>query len=257
MSPEIAKPPAVPSSPVTSQRDSEKTKGVAAKADVRFRPDMPQIPGVADNSRRKPGNRQQMQRLAPVLGVVIIIVAGAAWWFLSGGHATRVTGGDDQALATPSPAPPELPPLPAAPKALGRNEIGAVEEFSQPWAAKKFGYTSLLNREVVPAIAIRLPVGDGKQATSYWGILLKAPFAQCDLEFLSDLNQISARFGYHAAHPMVVDACSGIIYDPMRTGTLPDGTWSRGDIVHGQGLRPPMQVEIKVEGGHLYAGRAE
>jgi hypothetical protein len=258
MSPEAPKPSAAKSSTAPNVCGPAKSSEVPPKPDPRFRADMPQIPGVNASAARQAGNRQQTMRIAQILGAVVILGGGSAWWLLHGSRASGAPVALEQTLTpTPSPAPAELPPLPPAPIALGRNEIGTVGEFDHPWSAKKFNYTSLLNRDVVPAVAIRLPSGDGQHAASYWGVLLKAPFGQCDLEFLSDLSQISARFGYRANHPMIVDSCSGIVYDPLRTGTLPDGTWSRGDIVKGQGIRPPMQVEIRIEGGHLFAGRAE
>jgi hypothetical protein len=129
--------------------------------------------------------------------------------------------------------------------------------MQQPWASKKFQYSHPLTRDSVAAIAIRLPVGTGRSSTSYWGILLKAPYGQCELQFATDLNQISEKYGYRATHPMVVDPCSNTVYDPLRTGTLPNGSWARGEIVQGAGFRPPMQIEIRIEGDRLVAGRSE
>lgn len=258
MSPGMVKPPMDQASKARIPSEPARQVENPATPDARFRADMPKIPGVARGAAPQGRNRQQLMRMGQILGAVVVLGIGTAWWMLRGNRAAGSPVAQEQTpVLVPTPAAPELPPPPPAPTALGRNEIGTVEEFARPWTAKKFNYTSLLNRDVVPAIAIRLPAGDGKNAVSYWGVLLKAPFGQCELEFLSDLGQINARFGYRAAHPMVVDSCSGIIYDPLRTGTLPDGTWSRGDIVHGSGLRPPFQVEIRVEGGHLFAGRAE
>jgi hypothetical protein len=130
-------------------------------------------------------------------------------------------------------------------------------ELAHPWSAKKFSYSRPVTHEEVPAIAIRLPGGNGKTSASYWAILLKAPFGQCELEYISDVNEVASRFGYAAKHPMIVDACSGTLYDPLRTGTLPNGSWARGDIVQGAGFRPPMQIEVRVDGDRLVAGRSE
>jgi hypothetical protein len=175
---------------------------------------------------------------------------------IGGSHGSSSTANQE---LVPSPAPAELPPLPApaaaAPRAV--NEIGSVSELAQPWAAKKFQYSHALSRDNVAAIAIRLPVGNGRGANSYWGILLKAPYGQCDLEFVTDLDQLSTKYGYRASHPMVVDPCTSTIYDPLKTGTLPNGSWARGDIVKGAGFRPPTQIEIRIEGDKLVAGRSE
>jgi hypothetical protein len=40
-------------------------------------------------------------------------------------------------------------------------------------------------------------------------------------------------------------------------GTLPNGSWARGEIVQGSGFRPPMQIEVRLEGNKLIAGRSE
>ncbi len=124
-------------------------------------------------------------------------------------------------------------------------------------AAKKFNYTRALNGEQVPAIAIRLPGGNGRTAASYWVILLKAPFGNCALEYISDTKEIASRFGFNATHPMIADACSNTLYDPTRMGTLPNGSWARGEIVQGAGFRPPFQVEIRLDDNKLIAGRSE
>jgi hypothetical protein len=152
--------------------------------------------------------------------------------------------------------PVDLPPTRSA-HARSNNEIGTVEDLVQPWSARKFSYSRPVTHEEVPAIAIRLPGGNGQSSASYWAILLKAPYGQCDLEYVSDVKEIASRFGFVAKHPMIADACSGTLYDPLRTGTLPNGSWARGEIVQGAGFRPPMQIEIRIEGDRIIAGRSE
>jgi hypothetical protein len=217
---------------------------------------MPQIPGVVKSASENGGKQQKVILIAVVAGVVLLLGGIAVWRMLGGSH-----GLSDAATRelVPSPAPAELPPPPSSSSSSqhATNEIGSLAELSEPWASKKFQYSHGLSRENVAAIAIRLPVGNGKGATSYWGILLKAPYGQCDLQFISDLDQISAKYGYRATHPMVIDPCSSTIYDPLKMGTLPNGSWARGDIVQGAGFRPPMQIEIRIEGDKLIAGRSE
>jgi hypothetical protein len=217
---------------------------------------MPQIPGVTQGTTENRPNKQKLIWMAVAAGVVLLVGGIVAWRMLGGPHGSGSAA--TQELVT-SPAPPELPPppLPATAAQHATNEIGSLAELSESWASKKFLYSHGLSRENVPAIAIRLPVGNGRSANSYWGILLKAPYGQCDLEFVTDLNQISAKYGYRATHPMVVDPCSSTVYDPLKTGTLPNGSWARGDIVQGAGFRPPMQIEIRIEGDKLVAGRSE
>jgi hypothetical protein len=146
--------------------------------------------------------------------------------------------------------------VPAALPGTG-NEIGTIEQLSAPWSAKKFNYTHTLTGQQIPAIAIRLPGGNGRTAASYWVILLKAPFGNCALEYVSDTKEIASRFGFSASHPMIADACSNTLCDPMRMATLPNGSWARGEIVQGSGYRPPLQVEIRIDGDKLIAGRSE
>ncbi len=59
---------------------------------------------------------------------------------------------------------------------------------------------------------------------------------------------MAARFGFHAAHPMVASPCDASVYDPLQMATIDSGAWVRGAIVQGAGLRPPVVIEIKVEG---------
>lgn len=212
---------------------------------------MPVIPGVPSAAQK---TRVKMIKVAAiVLGGLLLVAGGRAWLKARSSHIASVP---DEQEAAPVAAPIESEPAPVA-RPTAVNEIGTREEFDRPWAAKKFSYSSPLTHEAVPAIAIRLPNGDGHSSASYWGILLKAPFGQCELEYLTDLKVIASRFGYNATHPMIADACSGTLYDPLRTGTLPNGSWARGDIVQGSGFRPPLQVEILVQGDKLVAGRSE
>ena len=56
---------------------------------------------------------------------------------------------------------------------------------------------------------------------------------------------------------MVLAACDGTIYDPLRVGTSPTGAWVRGEIVHGVGIRPPLAIEIRVKGNSIFANSME
>ena len=47
------------------------------------------------------------------------------------------------------------------------------------------------------------------------------------MQYVTDLNALSQRFAYPAAHPLVVSDCDGILYDPLKMATLPDGSWVR------------------------------
>jgi hypothetical protein len=56
---------------------------------------------------------------------------------------------------------------------------------------------------------------------------------------------------------MVVSDCEGTIYDPLKMATLPDGSWVRGDIVRGSGIRPPIAIQVQVRGREVVAARME
>lgn len=229
--------------------------------DEKFQSAMPNIPGVAKPESAGRQNGLPTKFIVPIVVGGLLLIGVIAYWALHGSGrqsadavADQVTPSPD-AAQTPSTTPPDLPPTPS--RAAGSNEIGTLDEFAQPWAAKKFTYSHLLTRDGAAAIAIRLPVGDGRSAASYWGILLKAPYGKCELEFVTDVNEIAAKYRYAATHPMVVDPCSGAVYDPLRTGSLPNGSWARGEIVQGTGFRPPLLIELRIEDGRLIAGRAE
>jgi len=227
----------------------------------RFQTSMPEIPGVA-----KGAGAGQTQSLPSKYLTAIVVGGLLAVGFIAFIVLRGFSGGSSQSKAAtvappaaeeqvPTAAPADLPP--ATSTSALRNEIGTLEEFAHPWAAKKFTYSYLAAHDRMAAIAIRMPVGDGRSAASYWAILLKAPYGKCDLEFLPDSKEVERRFGFAATHPMVVDPCSGTVYDPLQTGTLPNGAWARGEIVQGSGFRPPLLVELRVENGRLYATRAE
>ncbi|PYU32171.1 MAG: hypothetical protein DMG31_10975 [Acidobacteria bacterium] len=92
---------------------------------------------------------------------------------------------------------------------------------------------------------------------SFWAFSLTTPFSRCQLQYVTDLSALSRRFVYSADHPMVVSDCDGILYDPLKIDTLPDGSWVRGEIVRGGGIRPPIAIQIEVQGRDIVADRTE
>jgi hypothetical protein len=221
----------------------------------RFSAEMPNIPGVtgAAAHEEKALIGTNWGRAAIAVGSLLVLGSIGAWLM------TRTTHHEAEApvpILQPSPAVDELPARPVN-RASTSNEIGTVDQLAAPWSAKKFTYTRPLNGQQSPAIAIRLPGTNGHTAASYWVILLKSPFGNCPLEYISDTKEISSRFGFSANHPMIADTCSNTLYDPTRMGTLPNGSWARGEIVQGSGFRPPMQIEIRIDGNKLFSVRSE
>jgi hypothetical protein len=259
MTPLPSNPPAAPTARADSQQMETATKTQSPANNVappkpKFRSEMPNIPGVSGTgASNKKSISMDWRRATIAIGALLILGSGGAWLM------TRTTHHDTASAAPvlqPSPPPEELPAAPVS-RTGTTNEIATVDELAAPWAAKKFSYTRPLNHEQVPAIAIRLPGGNGRTTASFWVILLRTPFGQCQLEYIIDTNQIADRFSFNASHPMIADPCSNSLYDPLRMGTLPNGSWARGEIVHGSGFRPPMQIEIHLDGNKLIAGRAE
>jgi hypothetical protein len=222
----------------------------------RFSAEMPNIPGVTGATVHEEQTLigTNWGRAAIAVGALLVLGSIAAWMM------TRTTHHEPVAAAVPvlqpSPAVDELPAR-SVTRAPVTSEIGTVDQLAAPWSAKKFTYTRPLNGQQFPAIAIRLPGTNGHTAASYWVILLKSPFGNCPLEYISDPKQIASRFGFSTTHPMIVDACSNTLYDPTRMSTLPNGSWARGEIVQGSGYRPPLQIEIRLDGDKLFSVRSE
>jgi hypothetical protein len=221
----------------------------------RFSAEMPNIPGVTGAADRKAQDHSRANWGRAAIGVGALLILGSAGlWMMT--RSTRTETAATVPALQPSPAPSELPALPVS-RSAANSEIGAIEQLPNPWSAKKFTYTNSLTGQQTPAIAIRLPGTNGHTAASYWVILLKAPFGNCALEFVSDTKELASRFGFSTSHPMIADPCSNTLYDPTRMVTLPNGSWARGEIVQGSGFRPPFQVEIHLDGDKLIAGRSE
>jgi hypothetical protein len=126
-----------------------------------------------------------------------------------------------------------------------------IEELSKPWAARKFTFIKPVTQESIPAMVVRLPSG------GLWAFSLQGPYGSCQLEFVTDLAVIAAKYKYNASHPMVVSPCDGTVYDPLKVGPLGGDTWARGEIVQGSSLRPPISIDVKVRGRSIVADSIE
>jgi hypothetical protein len=210
-------------------------------------PEMPQIPGV-----NLPQKRPQDQKPLVAIGLIVALCAAAfGLWFW---HLKQVTANgkapahEDIETTTISPAP--------AKKAINTDPdaIATLDELTKPWAAKKFTFVDPNTHQSVPAMVIHLP---GTGVESFWAFSMNTPFSQCELQYVTDLATLSQRYAYAATHPMIISQCDGTVYDPLKMATLPDGSWVRGDIVRGGGIRPPIAIEVHVRGHLLIADRIE
>jgi len=130
-------------------------------------------------------------------------------------------------------------------------EIATLNELPQPWSSKGFVFQGSTHK-YVPALIIRLP-GAASSLNSYWAFSLQVPFTECQFEYVDNLAQLAAKYGYDATHAMVVNPCNGSVYDPLQHKELPGNVLVRGAVVHGRDWRPPMSIELKISGDHIRA----
>ena len=235
-----------------------------------FKPQQPTIPGVEPQPERARPEASAVPTLEPPREVatapvshaaqpkIILIVLGAVvavvllgglilWGKVASSRAIPVSAD------TTAPAADVPPPAPAAPsEPMGPGAIATVGELAKPWASKHFQYRNFVSGQLEPAMVVHLPHGE------YWGFSLVEPFGTCQLEFVTDLDKLRADYGYRAEHPMVADPCNHTVYDLLRYGGgASSDDLVRGVIVQGNGIRPPMAIEIKVQGNNVVAGRSE
>jgi hypothetical protein len=196
-------------------------------------------------------------------GVALVVVAGlAAFISIMPSGEVEVTpleqSAPEAAPAADAGAPSASPaassastPLPVAP----REDVATVEEMAKPWSSKRFLFRTALG-ETVPAMLVRLPGGSARSPSGYWAFSLKAPFGKCDLELVSDVKRLREEFNVGATHPMVVDSCTGVVYNPLGFGSV-SGALVRGQLVRGRGYRPPVMIEVRVTGKAVQATQIE
>ncbi len=229
-----------------------------------FKPQQPSIPGVLPgNGKAKaetpasPENSSVPQQKAPppikliAIAAVgaLVILAGLIFWSRSSTPKPTQASADSTG---PAPAAPAVAPKSAASPPTGPGPVATTAELAKTWSAKRFIYRSLITDRDEPAMVVRLPRGE------YWGFSLIEPFGNCELEFITDLNKLKTEYGFRADHPMVGDPFNHTVYDLLRYG---GGASSedlvRGVIVQGNGIRPPMAIEIRANGKDIVAMREE
>jgi hypothetical protein len=187
------------------------------------------------------------------LGVVLLLTLR---WF----SRTR-TAEPARVEPTPQIEVPSPPPDPASllPHATEANPVIAdTSALSKPWDSMDFFIRNSLTGENVPATIVRLPGGSPTAVAGYWAFSRKAPYGNCQLEYIGDLNKLRTDYDYrHATHPLVGNPCSRTLYDPLKTGSLPGNVFVRGAIVQGSDIRPPLGVEIRIQGRKILAIRTE
>jgi hypothetical protein len=221
----------------------------------RFKSDMPQIPGVPAPGSRT-GSNPAVKLVIGLLAVLLIIFV-AARWALRPKHAEPKVAEEQPQIEVPSPAPDPSTLLPHATES--EPGIADTTEMAKPWTSKEFYIRNRLTGENIPSMLIRLPQGSPSQASGYWAFAINSPYGNCKLEYITDLQKLKNEYGFQAAkHPMVGNPCSRTVFDPLKTSNLPGSeVWVRGAIVQGSDLRPPLGVEIKIQGKDILAIRSE
>ena len=159
-------------------------------------------------------------------------------------------------IEVPSPAP---DPKAAMPHATEQNpDIATVSEMAEPWSSKQFFIRNGFTGENVPGLLIRLPASSASQPNGYWAFSMNAPYGDCELEFVKELAKLKNEYDFKTArHPMVGNPCNRTVYDPLKLTNLPGDVWVRGAIVQGSDLRPPLGIELNIQGKEIQAIRME
>jgi hypothetical protein len=229
----------------------------------RFKPEMPRIPGVNDSASSRAARAPLVRFVTVAAALALSLAVGLGWWAFRANRSTgnsRTASEANAAETLPAAAP--LSGDAAASAASSGSQadpraVARIEDLDKPWSMKRFTFSNPLTHESVPAMIVRLPGVAGNRSEAYWAFSLNAPYERCQLEYVTDLGQLASRYDYRARHPMLLAACSGILYDPLRVGTAPSGAWVRGEIVQGVGIRPPLAIEIRVQGNSILATRME
>jgi hypothetical protein len=215
--------------------------------------EMPQIPGVAGPRKSAPNPMLPMIIGLVVIGIVLLF---AVRWLSRNKPIEPARAEQAPQLEIPSPPPDPASLLPHATES--DPAIANVADLSKPWASADFFVRNRLTGENIPATIVRLPSGSPSLPTGYWAFSRKAPYGSCQLEYIADLNRLRNDYGFaRANHPLVGNPCSRTLYDPLKTSNLPGDVWMRGAIVQGSDIRPPLGVEIKVQGKQILAMRSE
>jgi len=219
----------------------------------RFKADMPEIPGVAHSPRR----RNPLFPLIVGLAALGVILLFALRWFARPSKSAQPPRAEPAPqIEVPAPPPDPASLLPHADES--HPVIASVGDLSKPWSSADFFFRNSVTGETVLATIVRLPTGSSAVTSSYWAFSRKAPYGDCQLEYVRDLEKLRSDYGFrHPTHPLVGNPCSRTLFDPTKTVNLPGNIWVRGAMVQGSDIRPPLAIEVKIEDKQILAVRSE
>jgi hypothetical protein len=223
----------------------------------RFKAVMPRIPGVDSGAgpRQSLTANPTLRLVAGLAGILLICLLGARW-LLRPKHTEAPPAAPPPQIEVAAPA---VDPTASMPRATATApEIATVAEMAKPWTSKDFFFINHLSGESVPALLIRLSTGSASQPDGYWALEMNVPFGNCKLEYISDLDRLKNDYDFRTPkHPMVGNPCSRSVFDPLKMSEIPGGFWVRGTLVQGSDVRPPMGIELQIQGKNILAVRME
>jgi hypothetical protein len=220
----------------------------------RVRTEMPGIPGVSA-PRSQIFSTWRLRAIGLAVLVVVVALIGIRWLLRARPYDTPATAPVPR-VEVPSPSADPNAALPHASET--QPVITSVSALVKPWSAKQFFYQNPRTGENVPALLMRLPLGSANQPAGYWALALKAPYGNCNLEYIADRKKLRSEYGFRGAtHPMVGNPCSRTLFDPLKIMNLPGNVWARGAIAQGSDLRPPLSIELSIAGKEILAARME
>jgi len=227
-----------------------------------FKPEQPSIPGLKPTASKAALAQPPSQQAAPrressskalvwiVAAIVVVFIMGGAIYFWLHGTSPKASEPIAQSAADAATTSSDSA-KPAEKLATGPGPVASVDALAKPWAGKRFLFRDPLTSEAVPAMVVHLPDGN------YWAFSLREPFGTCELEYVTDLDKLRTDYSYRADHPMVGNPCNHSVYDLLRYGSSSNGGLVRGEVVQGAGIRPPMAIEVRIDGKEIVAVRME
>jgi hypothetical protein len=222
---------------------------------AKFKVEMPDIPGVGGPVVRPRRGNPLLPLMIGLVVLGVLLMLAVRWMSRPKTVEVKHVEPTPQ-IEVPPPQPDPASLLPHATAA--EPVVTDLTALAKPWSSVDFFVRNRLTGENVPATVVRLPTGSPTQTSGYWAFSRKAVYGTCPLEYITDMDKLRVDYDYRSAtHPLVGNACSRTLYDPLKTTSLPGNVWIRGGVVQGSDIRPPFGVEIQIRGKQLLAIRTE